>query len=147
MRLLFFLLLLFTATITNADIPAPFIGSQWIGATDNVTATLADRSIIISPTPVGDLTWARATAQATAGRVTVEWRISNSTLQINVQTPDKAKTRINYEKINHICRERGLKPSVYSHRHKMTMPTIIHAPCTTLCRSLPTGGTCASSMM
>lgn len=67
-------------------------------------------SIIISPTPVGDLTWARATAQATAGRVTVEWRISNSTLHVNVQTPDKAKTRINYEKINHICRERGLSP-------------------------------------
>ena len=45
------------------------------------------KKIIIKPTPVGDLTWVKASYDSVRGKITSEWKRDNSTFKLSVTIP------------------------------------------------------------
>lgn len=66
-------------------------------------------SIVINPRFIGDLTWAKGSAKAAEGVVKVSWKIDKGRFLLDVFTPDKKKTKIDYPEIRDLCRRRNLQ--------------------------------------
>ena len=63
----------------------------------------------ISPMPMGDLTWCKASAVVNGNIVTTSWKIADGEFNLTVSAPDKKLITIEYEKINSMCAKRHLR--------------------------------------
>ena len=63
----------------------------------------------ISPMPMGDLTWCKASAVVNGNIVTTSWKIADGEFNLTVSAPDKKLITIEYEKINSMCAKRHFR--------------------------------------
>lgn len=76
---------------------------------DVVGIHVSKSGIEINPRLVGNLIWAKGSTATAYGDVSVFWRIRNGEFFIDIATPNRSLTNINYEEINNMCAARGLK--------------------------------------
>lgn len=66
-------------------------------------------SVTVSPVPAGDISWARGRCVVPTGTVSVKWKIKDGIFTLRVKAPEENKIKIDYEKVNSICRARDLR--------------------------------------
>lgn len=66
-------------------------------------------SIVINPRFIGGITWARGSTMSSEGRVQVFWKICERHFLLNIITPDKGKTKIDYPAIKEMCHRKKLR--------------------------------------
>lgn len=76
---------------------------------DVVGIHVSAKEIDINPRLTGNLTWAKGSTKTNYGEVSVSWRVNNSDFILDIVTPNKNITKINYEEINSMCSARNLK--------------------------------------
>lgn len=63
----------------------------------------------ISPMPMGDLSWAKASAVVGGNRIKTSWNIKDGDFNLVVEAPEEKQITIEYEKINRMCAKRNLR--------------------------------------
>ena len=63
----------------------------------------------ITPLPIGDIVWCKASAVVGGKRIRTDWKINDGVFMLNVSAPDKKNIKIDYEKINSMCVKRHLR--------------------------------------
>ena len=66
-------------------------------------------SVVVSPRPMGDITWAEGSTQAAHGEVRVAWRIAGDAFKLDIHTPQPQKLKIDEEAILRYCTQRHLR--------------------------------------
>jgi hypothetical protein len=63
---------------------------EWLGGIQIDLTRPPPQQIAIRPTPVGDVTWARASHDSVLGRITSEWERSRGRFRLSVSVPARA---------------------------------------------------------
>lgn len=66
-------------------------------------------TVVISPKPAGNLTWAKGSTMANGGKIAVDWTIKGNVFQVNIHSEGKNKIKIDYDEINRFCAQRHLR--------------------------------------
>lgn len=65
--------------------------------------------VYVSPLPMGDLSWAKASVVVDGRRVAAQWQIRDGIFHLQVEAPDEKTITIEYEKIHRMCAKRHLR--------------------------------------
>jgi hypothetical protein len=66
-------------------------------------------SVVISPRPMGDITWAKGSTMGAHGTVSADWRIADGTFYLHVETSILNQLKIDEEAIHRLCAQRQLR--------------------------------------